>query len=210
MQFLEHSTRLEPESVRPADGKVLDCERLRRRHIHAPVGVRQEHLLLNDDARSSGCKFSHLHDTVFFQGGHERLVRGPRGLRVPSVRRRRIRPRRNVIDVSGVVVDAAGGVVPGADVVVRHNATGITTSGVTNSQGAFTVPGLNVGAYTVTVALTGFKTFIVNDVVLTSGASASVRAVLDVGGLNEQVTVARSHEADRHVQTRASSRLFPE
>src|SRR6266566_1872006 len=38
--------------------------------------------------------------------------------------------------ISGVVVDAVGGVVPGADVVVRHNATGVTTSAVSNGQGA--------------------------------------------------------------------------
>src|SRR5947207_2444211 len=55
--------------------------------------------------------------------------------------------------ISGAVVDSGGGVVPGADVVVRHNATGITTSVVTNGQGAFTIPGLAVGTYTVTVSL---------------------------------------------------------
>src|SRR5437867_9496606 len=94
--------------------------------------------------------------------------------------------------ISGVVVDAGGGVVPGADVVVRHDATGVTTSAVSNGQGAFTIPGLNVGTYTVTVSLSGFKTFVVNDVVLTSGAGASVRAVLDIGGVSEQVTVVSS------------------
>ena len=102
--------------------------------------------------------------------------------------------------ISGAVVDSGGGVVPGADVVVRHNATGITTSVVSNGQGAFSIPGLAVGSYTVTVSLSGFKTFIVNDVVLTSGAGASVRAVLDVGGVTEQVTVVSSSEI---VQTQA-------
>jgi Carboxypeptidase regulatory-like domain len=142
-----------------------------------------------------------LHECVLpGEGGHERLVRGPRDRGAPDFRPGRVRPERNDIDDSGVVVDAGGGVVPGADVVVRHNATGVTTSVVTNSQGAFTIPGLNVGAYTVTVSLTGFKTFIVNDVVLTSGAGANVRAVLDVGGLTEQVTVTSSSEI---VQTQA-------
>src|SRR5205809_3291218 len=102
--------------------------------------------------------------------------------------------------ISGVVVDAGGGVVPGADVVVRQNATGVTTSAVSNGQGAFTIPGLNVGTYTVTVSLSGFKSFVVNDVVLTSAAGANVRAVLDVGGVSEQVTVVSSSEI---VQTQA-------
>ena len=122
---------------------MFDRERLRRPRIDAPVGFCREHLLLNGDARSSNCKFPYLHDRVpRGEGGHERLVRGPRGLGAPDFRPGRVRPGRNDIDDSGVVVDAGGGVVPGADVVVRHNATGVTTSVVTNSQGGdFTIPG---------------------------------------------------------------------
>src|SRR3989304_5461843 len=92
--------------------------------------------------------------------------------------------------ISGVVVDSSGGVIPGADVLVKHDATGTTQSAVTNSQGAFSLPGLNIGTYTVTVTLQGFKTFIVKDVVLTSGSPASIRAALEVGGLTEQVVVS--------------------
>ena len=66
--------------------------------------------------------------------------------------------------VTGVVVDTAGGVVPGATVVVKSNATGTTFETVTNSSGAFSVPALDAGIYTVTVSLTGFKTAVVNDV----------------------------------------------
>ncbi|MEK6631486.1 MAG: TonB-dependent receptor, partial [Acidobacteriota bacterium] len=104
--------------------------------------------------------------------------------------------------LSGVVTDAGGGVVPGANIVIKHNGTGVTQSGVTNSQGVFSFPGLNVGAYTVTVSLDGFKTIILNDVVLTSGAPASVRPVLEVGGLTEQVIVSSSAEI---VQTQSST-----
>lgn len=91
--------------------------------------------------------------------------------------------------ISGIVVDSSGSVVPGADVVIKHDATNVSLSGVTNAEGAFSFPGLQVGAYTVTVSLAGFKTVVVNNVVLTSGAGANVRAVLEVGGLSEQVTV---------------------
>src|SRR6266498_3632457 len=74
-----------------------------------------------------------------------------------------------IVAISALVSSAApafgqGGTtsaIPGADIVVRHNATGVTTSAVSNGQGAFTIPGLNVGTYTVTVSITGFKTFIV-------------------------------------------------
>jgi hypothetical protein len=104
--------------------------------------------------------------------------------------------------ISGLVVDTAGGVIPGADVSVKHNGTNVTTSGVTNERGAFSFPGLNVGTYTVTVTLQGFKTFVANDVVLTSGSPAAVRAVLEVGGITEEVVVSSTSEI---IQTQSST-----
>ena len=86
--------------------------------------------------------------------------------------------------LSGVVVDSAGGVVPGADVTIRHNATGVTQSATSNAEGAYSFPSLPIGTYTVTVTLQGFKTFVATDVVLTAGSPASVRALLEVGKVN--------------------------
>jgi len=91
--------------------------------------------------------------------------------------------------ISGVVADTTGGVLPGAGVTITHNATGVTNSAVTNPEGIFSFPGIPLGTYTVTVTLQGFKTFVANDVVITSAAPASVRATLDVGGLEETVEV---------------------
>src|SRR5436309_10864881 len=104
--------------------------------------------------------------------------------------------------LAGVVVDTSGGVIPGADVVAKHNATGVTTSAVTNTEGVFSFPALNTGTYTVTVSLQGFKAAVINDVVLTSGAGANVRAVLEVGALEEQVLVSSASEI---VQTQNST-----
>lgn len=96
--------------------------------------------------------------------------------------------------LSGVVVDNSGGVIPGADVVAKHNATNVTTTAVSNAEGLFSFPGLPIGTYSVTVSLQGFKTYIANNVVLTSGAGANVHVTLEVGGLEEQVTVISSSE----------------
>ena len=96
--------------------------------------------------------------------------------------------------ISGTVLDNTGGVVPGASVSAKHNATGVTQEAITNADGTFSIPGLNVGAYTVTVSLQGFKTVVVNNVTLTSGQPAQVKATLEVGGLSEQVTVTSSSE----------------
>lgn len=109
--------------------------------------------------------------------------------------------------ISGVVVDTGGGVIPGAAVEITHAATGVTQMSVTNAEGAFSFPAQNIGTYTVTVTLEGFKTFVVNDVVLTAGAPASVRAVLEVGGISEQVVVSSSSEIVQTQSTVISSTI---
>lgn len=69
--------------------------------------------------------------------------------------------------ISGTVIDPAGGVLPGATVVVTEVASGTTYETVSNRTGTFSVPALNPGTYRVTVSLTGFKT----SVTTTSGFS---------------------------------------
>ena len=44
--------------------------------------------------------------------------------------------------LSGQVTDKDGGVVPGANVTIKNNATGETNTTVTNSSGAWSLPGL--------------------------------------------------------------------
>ena len=109
--------------------------------------------------------------------------------------------------LSGVVVDSAGGVVPGAEVTIKHNATGVTQSAASNAEGAYSFPSLPIGTYTVTVALQGFKTFVATDVVLTAGSPASVRAVLEVGGVEEQVLVSSRSEIVQTQSTVISSTI---
>ncbi len=103
--------------------------------------------------------------------------------------------------LSGTVVDASGAVIPGADVSAKHIGTGVVSTAVSNSEGLFSIPSLPIGAYTVTVTLQGFKTVVINDVVLTSGAGANVKATMEVGGVTEQVTVSSSSEI---IQTQSS------
>jgi hypothetical protein len=98
----------------------------------------------------------------------------------------------NTATLSGTVVDPEGAHVPGATVVVKNTATGTTSETLSNADGVFSVPALEVGTYTVTVSLTGFKTAVINDVRLLPGAAASVKATLDVGNLEETVIVSTS------------------
>jgi hypothetical protein len=95
--------------------------------------------------------------------------------------------------ISGTVMDSAGGAVPGASVIVK-NESGTSFETVSNAEGVFSVPSVNAGTYTVTVALPGFKTAVVKDVRVAPGTPAAVKAVLEVGQLEETVTVSSSSE----------------
>ena len=91
--------------------------------------------------------------------------------------------------IVGVVVDSADAVVPGATVVVKNDATGAQSEAVTGGNGSFTVPALNIGTYTVTVSMSGFKTATLKGVIVTAGGPANVRAKLEIGGIEENIVV---------------------
>ncbi len=91
--------------------------------------------------------------------------------------------------LSGVVIDSTGGVIPGADVGVKNNATAGEFFAVTDGEGRFLIPALNPGVYTVTVTLAGFKTAVLPDVTIVTATPASVRVTLELGELTETVIV---------------------
>ena len=112
--------------------------------------------------------------------------------------------------LSGVVVDAAGGVIPGASVVVMNNATGEKFDLTSNEAGAFAVPGIAVGTYTVTVTLQSFKTAVINDVRIVTGTAANVRATLELGALTETVQVSSRSELVQSQSPTVASTLVAE
>ncbi len=96
--------------------------------------------------------------------------------------------------LSGVVVDPAGAVIPGATVTVKNNATGAEFKATTASNGTFTVPALNAGTYTVTVSAQGFKQAVVQDIKIDAGTPANVNISLEVGAQTESVVVQGAGE----------------
>ena len=91
--------------------------------------------------------------------------------------------------LTGGVSSPDGGVLPGASVEAKFNETGKRQSVTTGDDGAFTFPQLEPGLYTVTVSAAGFKTFVANDVKIDIGRDYTLPAVLEVGNVNETVTV---------------------
>jgi hypothetical protein len=94
--------------------------------------------------------------------------------------------------LSGVVTDADGGVIPGATVVVKNDATGASYEAISTSSGAYNVPAIDPGTYSITVSLSGFKTAVVNNVRVLTATPASVNVKLEVGALSETVEVVAS------------------
>ena len=59
--------------------------------------------------------------------------------------------------LSGIVRDTTGGVLPGVDVTLTSVGTGLERRAVTNEAGLYTFPNVPVGEYTITAMLSGFR-----------------------------------------------------
>ena len=100
--------------------------------------------------------------------------------------------------LEGTVSDASGGMIVAATVKVVAVETGLSEDHRTNSQGYYRFPGLAVGNYTVTTTANGFKTKIVEDVVVRVGQTRTLDVQLAVGAINEKIEVkATTAPADR-------------
>src|SRR4051794_6539631 len=93
-------------------------------------------------------------------------------------------------ELRGRVVDPQGAVLPGVSVVVRNQATGMVRETVSGSDGAFIASGIVPGTYEVTAELQGFKKFNRKDLLLEVGKTASIDVKMEVGSLEETVTVS--------------------
>jgi hypothetical protein len=91
--------------------------------------------------------------------------------------------------ISGKVVDPDGLALPGATVTVKEQNTGFTRTAVTASNGAYTVPNLDPGTYTVSVTMPGFSAVTRKDQAITAGSAITLELKLLGVGLAESVTV---------------------
>ncbi len=90
--------------------------------------------------------------------------------------------------LSGIITDAQGAVVPGAQVSAKNLATNIETGTLTNSAGAYSLPNLIAGDYQVTVSATGFSTALAK-VTLTVGAKQELNVPLTIGQVSTEIEV---------------------
>jgi Carboxypeptidase regulatory-like domain len=92
--------------------------------------------------------------------------------------------------ISGVVRDASGGVLPGVSVeATSPSLIEGSRSTVTDSNGQYQITDLRPGEYTVIFSVTGFKTVRREGIILSTAFTAAVNAELQVGQLEESITV---------------------
>jgi carboxypeptidase family protein len=95
--------------------------------------------------------------------------------------------------VTGVVQDSSKAGIPGVSVNVINTATNATTSVVSTESGAYSAANLPPGTYRIEASLTGFRSAKLEGIRLTAGTTARVDITLDLGAIEESVTVmARS------------------
>jgi hypothetical protein len=92
-------------------------------------------------------------------------------------------------ELEGTVTDPSGASIVGAVVKIAASDTGIAQEQRTNSKGYYRLSGLAVGRYTVTVTSVGFKTHVIEDVILQVGQTRTLDVRLAVGTIAEKVEV---------------------
>ena len=89
----------------------------------------------------------------------------------------------------GRVSDETGGALPGVTVTATNDATGISRSVQTGSDGSYRFSSLPVGTYTVVADLAGFNTTTTKNVSVVVATDNTRNITLKQGAVKEQITV---------------------
>ncbi len=97
--------------------------------------------------------------------------------------------QRDLGTVSGTVTDAQGAAIPNSKVTLVNDATGVANSTQTNDAGAYNVPALPPGTYTLTVEASGFQKAQQKGVLVNPGEPIAVNMTLQVGEASQTIEV---------------------
>lgn len=106
-------------------------------------------------------------------------------------------------------VSSPDGVLPNATVKVKDNKTGRELTATSKEDGSFQFPQLDFGTYTVTISVNGFKTYVVNDVKIDAGRESALSATLEIGDIQESVTITGGADIINSTTAELSSTVSP-
>ena len=92
--------------------------------------------------------------------------------------------------VRGTVVDPQGAAVAGAAILIVDEATGAPRTLETDTQGRYEAANIKPGTYRVEVVTTNFKRYERPGVLVRAAATALIDITLEIGSVNETVTVS--------------------
>ena len=98
--------------------------------------------------------------------------------------------RATAADLTGVVRDQTGAVLPGATVIATNTETNVARETTSQDDGRFTLPALPPGSYRVQVTMPGFVSETREALTLTLGALVELDFSLKVAGTAEAITVS--------------------
>lgn len=93
-------------------------------------------------------------------------------------------------EISGLVTDPSGGVIPNAKVTATHVATGLVRTTLSGSDGLYVLPNLPVGSYKLEVEAGGFERYIQTGIILEVSNNVTINVTLKVGQALQHVEVA--------------------
>jgi hypothetical protein len=112
--------------------------------------------------------------------------------------------------IAGTLTDETGAIVPRATVTVTNTATGLSRQATTDESGYYSIPNLLEGTYDLAVNASGFRPYTQKGVTVRINVATRVDAIVQVGALNEQVTVEASTAVLQTTKTDVSVSLDTE
>src|ERR1039458_1788596 len=91
--------------------------------------------------------------------------------------------------ISGVVADPSGAVVPNAKVTATQIDTGLVRTTLSGQDGIYVLPNLPVGPYKLEVQTSGFNTYLQTGILLEVSNNVAINVTLHVGQSKQQVEV---------------------
>jgi len=91
--------------------------------------------------------------------------------------------------ISGFITDQTNAAVVGAAISAANTATGQRTLATAGENGFYTLRALPIGSYLITIERAGFRRYVRENLVLTTGQQLTLDVKLEVGAVTESVTV---------------------
>ncbi len=91
--------------------------------------------------------------------------------------------------IQGIITDASGAAVPGAEVKATQTDTGAVRTVISGTDGNYVLANLPIGPYKLEVSKQGFNAYVQTGIVLQVASNPTVDVALKVGAVTEQVQV---------------------